>query len=59
MNSITITGVEKALSAAAWCRQQKFKWDIDIPTFNTVAHYKFNFENSVEASYFALKWAGA
>lgn len=59
MNSITITGVETALKAAAWCRQQKFKWHIDIPTFSNVAHYKFNFETSVEASYFALRWAGA
>lgn len=59
MNSITITGVEKALSAAAWCRQQKFKWDIDIPTFNDVANYTFRFERSTDASFFALKWSGA
>lgn len=59
MNSITITGVEKALKAAAWCRQQGLHWNIDIPTFNNIAQYKFNFETSVEASYFALKWACA
>ena len=59
MNSITIDGVETALEAASWCKQQNFKWSIELPLLNDVANYTFKFERSIDASLFALRWAGA
>jgi len=57
MTSITINGPEIALRAGAWCRAQGIKWEIDLPPFSDNPAYTFKFNNPIDASFFALRWA--
>lgn len=60
MNSIIINGANRALAAGAWCRRQfGTNWELDLPAFGDNPSYTFKFKNPLDASFFALKWAGA
>ena len=57
MNSITIEGAERAMSAGEWCNKHiGSKWEIGMQPFATVPKYVFKFKNSIDASFFALRW---
>jgi hypothetical protein len=59
MTSIKINGVEKAMSAGAWCNQEfgTAGWDLN---FDQILHgraqYEFVFRDTKYATLFALRW---
>lgn len=60
MNSIIINGASTALKAGEWCRKQfGTNWNLDIVSMGNDPSYEFKFFNKNDASFFALRWAGA
>lgn len=60
MNSITINGADKAIKAGGWCKQQfgTNGWEIDFKSMlGKNPSYTFKFNDSSDATLFALKWA--
>lgn len=55
--TVTIQGPERAIKAGTWAEKNihnKWKMDIDSSPFSN--RYNFVFTNSIDASYFALRW---
>ena len=57
MNTVTITGPERAIQAGTWAEQNiKHKWGLDVLDGPFSNIYRFTFTNEKDATYFALKW---
>lgn len=56
--SVTIEGIEKTTDAAAWCKNNiNNKWNIQVLDSNMFqGKYSFEFEDPLEASFFAIRW---
>ena len=58
MNTIIIEGPERAIRAGTWADKNiKNGWELDmINPLSKFPSYAFKFANSLDASFFALKW---
>ena len=59
MTSIKINGVEKAMSAGAWCNKEfgTSGWDLNLDhILSGNPEYKFIFTDPKNATLFALRW---
>ena len=58
MTTITIEGAEQALDAGAWLEQQRIDYKLlgSATLFSDNPKYYFKFNNTKDASHFALRW---
>jgi hypothetical protein len=58
MTTIIIEGAEQALDAGAWLEQQHIDYKLlgSATLFSDNPKYYFKFNNSKDASHFALRW---
>ena len=58
MTTIIIEGAEQALDAGAWLEQQRIDYKLlgGATLFSDDPKYYFKFNNTKDASHFALRW---
>ena len=57
-NTVIVKGPEQAIRAGTWAEKfVKGNWKMALDQSPFSNYYHFNFDNSQDATHFALKWA--